>query len=55
MKRMIVAVVLIAVLSAGIWLQRTRTQAQPASEGMRTARVTRGTLTSNSACRKAIT
>ena len=47
MKRIIVAVVLLAVLAGAFWIQRTRIAPQPAAEGPRTARVTRGTLLSS--------
>jgi HlyD family secretion protein len=45
MKRIILALGLIAVLAVAAWVQHSRTAAEPASEGMRTAQVVRGTLT----------
>lgn len=46
-KRVIVAMLVIAAVAAGVWYQRSRSAAQPATETMRTARVTRGTLTAS--------
>lgn len=47
MKRIVVAVALLAVLAGAAWVQRTRIVPQPAAEGPRTTRVTRGTLLSS--------
>lgn len=46
-KRVVVAVLIIATVAAGVWFQRSRSTAQPATETMRTARVARGTLTAS--------
>lgn len=45
MKRILIAAGIIAVLAGGVWVYRSRTAGQEASEGPRTARVTRGNLT----------
>ncbi|MGQ0569311.1 MAG: efflux RND transporter periplasmic adaptor subunit [Armatimonadota bacterium] len=47
MRRIVVAVCILAVLAGAVWLSRSRTAAQPAAEGPRTARVTRGNLISS--------
>jgi HlyD family secretion protein len=45
MKRVIVALCLILVLAVAVWVQRSRHAAEPVSGDLRTAQVTRGTLT----------
>ncbi|MDR7519713.1 MAG: biotin/lipoyl-binding protein, partial [Armatimonadota bacterium] len=44
MKRMVIAVGLLAVLAGGVWLARGSRAARPAVEGPRTARIERGDL-----------
>lgn len=46
MKRVVVAALIVALMGGGAWLLRSRVVSQPAQEGPRTARVTRGSLTS---------
>ena len=45
MKRIVVAVGLVVVIAAGVWVYRSRVAAQPTSEGPRTAKVVRGNIT----------
>lgn len=47
MRRVAVAACIVALIAGGAWLLRSRATSQPASEGPRTARVTRGSLTSS--------
>ncbi len=46
-RRVVVAMLILAVIVAGAWYQRSRSTEKPATEAMRTARVTRGTLTAS--------
>lgn len=46
-RRVVLAILIVAALGTGIWYQRIRSAAQPATETMRTARVERGTLTAS--------
>lgn len=45
MRRILVAMVIVAVVAGGAWLYRSRTAATTATEGPRTARVARGNIT----------
>lgn len=47
MKRLIITACLVAVLAGGAWMEWGRAASQPAAEGPRTARVTRGNLVSS--------
>jgi HlyD family secretion protein len=45
MRRVVAAALVVALVAGGAWLLRSRAASQPAPEGPRTARVTRGNLT----------
>jgi HlyD family secretion protein len=47
MKRVLVALCIVALVAGGVWFARTRPATKPVSEGPRTARVTRGNLVSS--------
>jgi HlyD family secretion protein len=47
MKRLVVALVIVALLGGGFWYVRGRRESGPAQEAPRTARVTRGALTTS--------